>query len=62
MCFVCACTCLVPFCLCVSRVNLFVFTVVVVYVVSLCFLRDRDHTLASTLALVHTLTLAHVAV
>ena len=56
MCFVCACACFLPFCLCVSRVNLFVFTVVVA---SLCLLRGRAHTLVSTLALAHALTLVH---
>ena len=57
--FVCACACLVSFCLCVSRTNLLVFTVVVV---SVCLLRDHTHTLVSTRALERTLTFAHIIV
>ena len=48
-----------PFFLCVSRENLFVLTVIVV---SLCLVRDRAHTLVSTLTLEHTLTLVHTTV
>ena len=49
VCFVCVCTCFVPFYLWVSRANFFVFTCVVV---SLCLLRDPAHTLVSTLAVI----------
>ena len=55
-CFVCARACLVPCCLCVSRANLLVFVVVVA---SVCLLRAHAHTLVSTRALAHALTLAH---
>ena len=54
--FVCARTCLVPFCLCMSRANLLVFAVVVV---SACLLRARAHTLISTRALALALALIH---
>ena len=55
-CFLCARACLVSCCLCVSRANLLVFAVVVM---SVCLFRAHAHTLVSTRALAHTLTLAH---